>query len=873
MLALRSIGAELEHDLSFGVVRQLFSRFLSDLSPEELDLLLRGPAGFARPILLPVTDASPSLGDPLFGLWQLVQRMVERRPILLAIDDLQWIDDASGQFVDYLARRIADEPILLITASRPTEPGTDLDPLRSQSRLLTTIRPAALSGPGIAHLMTAMAGTSPSTDEVDAVKRVTGGVPFLVEEVTRAASESSPTERADMIGRIAPESVGREVLRRLRRLPAGAVALAEAVAVFPAGASLTDAASVAGIGTASAATYADQLVGASVLAVGDRLKFAHPVMRAALYDQLGSFRRRQGHARAAVVLRERHADVEEIAAHLLAGEPAGDPHAVEFLERSADRAEASGALGAAVRYLARALDEPPPADRIVHLRHRLGKLEALIGSATAEATLERALSDATDPAERVAIALDLAALLSAAADPDRAVETLLQVQPLAEAAGRESALTVNAMLAIVAWQSSEYGETYARVVDALPVDVDGATPGERLALTQIAARMFDRCAPYQQTLATIRRAIGPGAAGPMVAGVDLADPLALLTACGGVDEAETICLRRQDQARATGHDSRYALAQVGLARIALARGRIRDAEATARLGLELPGAQAADRDSFAFVMALICLLQGSLDEAEHWLAGNIFETRAVLGRWVGQVDLARGNLETAIASFERAWSALQERGSINPAESLFLADLVDALWRSNRHTEAMDLATGYLARSEQFGEPRPLGVANMILGRLQRGSAGIPFLERSVAILAASPYGLDGARSHLELGIALRRANQRANAREHLRHALDFAEREGVVAMADRAREELAASGARLRRTRVSGLDALTPSEARITRLAADGMTNREIAGHLFLTVKTVEMHLGNAFGKLGVGSRRELPALLSGAGPGSAGA
>jgi DNA-binding CsgD family transcriptional regulator len=813
----------------------------------------------------------PNVGDPLFGLAHLLLGVAGRRPILLTVDDLHWIDTASGQFVQYLARRIAGEPILLIAASRPTEPGAGLDLLPSQSRLLTTIRPAALSERGIANLVTATSGAQASAEEIGAIRRVTDGVPFLVEEVARAVAEYPPEERPTVIDRIAPESIGREVLGRVQRLPYGAVAMAEAVALFPAGATLADSAAVAGVGLGSASAYADLLVNASVLAPGERLMFAHPVMRAAVYDQLGSFRRRRGHARAAVVLRERSGDIEEIAAHLIAGEPSGDANAVEILVRCADRAEASGAPGAAARYLERALNEPPAADGVVQLRHRLGKFEALTGSLSAEATLERALAEATDPGQRVVIALDLAAVLSGTAQPDRAVETLLQVRSLADVVGRESTLMVTAMLAMVAWQSSDYGETYAGVVDALPDDLAGETPGERLALTQVAARMFDRCAPYQQTLATMRKAIGPDGAPPMVAGVDLGDPVSLLAACGAIDEAESLCLRRQDQARSTGRDSWYALAQVALAKIALIRGEIRDAEATARLGSELAGAQAADRASFAGVMASVCLLQGALDNAERWLAMNISGTRALLGRWQGQVDLARGKVDVAIAALERAWSALAQRGSINPAESMFLADLVDALWRSNRHDEAVDLAQGFLARSEEFGEARPLGVANMVLGRLQPGEAGIAYLERSVAILTPTSYRLDEARSRLELGAALRRANHRTSARSHLRRVLDYADRQGLVPMAGQAREELAASGARIHRTTLSGLDALTPSEARITRLAASGMTNREIAGHLFLTIKTVEMHLGNSFGKLGVGSRRELPTMLAGAGQESA--
>ena len=146
---------------------------------------------------------------------------------------------------------------------------------------------------------------------------------------------------------------------------------------------------------------------------------------------------------------------------------------------------------------------------------------------------------------------------------------------------------------------------------------------------------------------------------------------------------------------------------------------------------------------------------------------------------------------------------------------------------------------------------------------IRGGDEGLELLREAVAELERSPAKRELAVSLVELGAALRRRGERVAAREPLRRALDLADAGGLVAIAARAREELTVSGARVRRPALTGLDSLTPSERRIADLAARGLSNPEIAQTLFVTVKTVEMHLGNAYRKLDIHSRRELAALI----------
>jgi DNA-binding CsgD family transcriptional regulator len=158
-------------------------------------------------------------------------------------------------------------------------------------------------------------------------------------------------------------------------------------------------------------------------------------------------------------------------------------------------------------------------------------------------------------------------------------------------------------------------------------------------------------------------------------------------------------------------------------------------------------------------------------------------------------------------------------------------------------------------------------VALRAAGLVEDGSRGIELLRQSVGVLKSSAARLEHARAMADLGAALRRAGQRADSREILRTALDLAHRCGALALTERTHTELVAAGGRPRRLILSGLDSLTPSERRVAQLAAAGLSNREIAQHLFITTRTVEGHLTHTYQKLAIASREQLPAALAGHG------
>ena len=162
-------------------------------------------------------------------------------------------------------------------------------------------------------------------------------------------------------------------------------------------------------------------------------------------------------------------------------------------------------------------------------------------------------------------------------------------------------------------------------------------------------------------------------------------------------------------------------------------------------------------------------------------------------------------------------------------------------------------------RARHFGAPWALGMALRAAGTVEQGQRGVELLREAIAVLEPSVCWLEHAHALVELGATLRRANRRAEARPHLRAALEIATRCGAVPLADRARGELAATGARPRRVMLAGVEALTASERRVAELAAAGRSNTELAQQLFVTRKTVESHLGHVYQKLDINSRDQL--------------
>jgi DNA-binding NarL/FixJ family response regulator len=303
------------------------------------------------------------------------------------------------------------------------------------------------------------------------------------------------------------------------------------------------------------------------------------------------------------------------------------------------------------------------------------------------------------------------------------------------------------------------------------------------------------------------------------------------------------------------------------------QGRVADAEADCSLALDLEG-EARGAHPLSQAARAAAALAAIARDAD---TGELRRIEAMLGEEPDPDALpfhlvlhARGVLRVHLGDLEPGIADLLECGRVsldwnqtNPSVVPWRSDAALALARAGDDARAQELAGEELELAEAFGARRAIGIAERAVALVGADADRVAGLERAVATLERSPARLEEARARLDLATARRRAGDRAAARTAAVAAQDQAAACGAPALVRRARDEALAAGARPRRVALRGVDALTPAELRVARRAAAGSSNREIAEDLFVTVKTVEMHLAKCYDKLSVRSRSQLPQAL----------
>jgi DNA-binding NarL/FixJ family response regulator len=870
---LRARGDELEAGLPFGVVRQLFEGRLAPAAGEESDAAFAGAAALARPLLVPGAD--PEAADAAAfrrGLYWLTANLSAEVPLALVVDDLHWADEQSLEWLAYLARRLEGLPVVVLAASRQAEGershliGSLLD---GQGTLLT---PQPLSRDAVGRLLHELSGSEPDPGFAAACMDATGGNPFLLRELALAAMREGVPSSAPAalgLGGLAPATVARAVLVRVARLPPAAATLARSVAVLGRDVPLDLAAEHAELEPGEAADAADALAAAYVLGSERLLTFIHPIVRAAIEEEMPPTRRRAAHARAAHVLRERGEGAERVAAHLMIADPAGSAEAVATLREAAARARERGAGLIAVTYFTRALEEGPVgADRATLLRE-LGSTAASAADPRALDWLAEAYETATDPAERGRTALARGRALFQAGRMDEAFEAI---------DGAEADLG-DAERGIVARLEAELIST-ARLDPRLrPLVPERIERLERLAAGDpFARRLLVGQRSYEAALAGEPAGSAAAMAREALQGDQLLEELGpedatvhtainTLAITERLEESRDAFDKVIALARHRGSALGFTIASCFRAQTFYRRGEVRRAEADARAAIEVADAEGWGLGIPAARAFLVYALveRGELEEAEETLAAlgedipDVVMFDPVLDAR-GRVRIAAGRLEDGVTDMLACGERQERWGAHNPSVIPWRSMAAEGLLRAGRVDEAQPLADEEVALARAAEGPRALGMALRVAG-LVHGDQEL--LEEAVATLEPGPSPLETARAQAALGAMLRRRGSPKVARGHLKAALDGADRAGASALADEARAELIASGGRPRRARLSGPDALTASELRVATLAAAGSTNREIAQALFVTVKTVESHLAGAFRKLEISSRSELGSAL----------
>jgi DNA-binding NarL/FixJ family response regulator len=886
---LAARATELEAHVAFGVVRQLLDPLMLAVAEPERERLFNGAARLARAVL---GGGEPDVGSPdadrystINGLFWLTGTLARDLPLALVVDDVQWADEPSLEFLSFAARRVDGLPLLLVAASRPAQesPG-HLSTALLTDPAATVLRPAPLSRASVEELVGGSVGANADADFATACLDATRGNPFLLAELLREvrAQRLPPTaDEARRVGSLAPGGVSAIVEMRLARMPEGASQLAEAVAVLGDRSPAALAARLAALEHAPAAAAETALVRAGILEVREGLGFTHPLVRATVLHRISPTRRARLHAHAVALLGERGAEPEELATHLLHVEPAGDQRTVASLRAAAARAAGRGVPATAASYLERALAEPPGEELRYAVLTELGSAEARAGLGKATEHLRRAVEAARDPAERAHAAIELARALKFGGDAVHAVDVLEALDPDLGALDGELRELVNLEHVGLAYISEEARARLRNRIEALRDP--GGPPRSRLEAFVLAGRAFDAAAGGQLPVAEAGELAARATAGDLLP-IDAMDGgYGMLIAAVAtmwadrLDAASRMNARMLSEARRRGSVIVRTAAGSMQALVNWRRGRIPDAAADAAMALDL-GQKAHGTDALLTaaraVSALVALARGAAAEDLARIEAEILEGSDPDALPYHLVLHARGLLRVARGDLDRGTSDLLECGrvsvawgSTNPTTVAWRSDAALALLRAGDRERARQLAAEELELAERFGAKRAIGLAQRAVALVAEDAAMVPGLERAVATLADSPAPLALAVTTADLAAAQRRAGARSAAREAAARAQELAMSCGATALARRALEEALAAGARPRRVARRGVDSLTPAELRVAQRAAEGSTNREIAEDLFVTTKTVEMHLANAYGKLGIRSRTQLAEALRGRG------
>jgi DNA-binding CsgD family transcriptional regulator len=881
MMVLEASGSQLEQELGFGVVRALLEGVLVKASSARRRSLLAGAAGLAEPVLLPsAADRAPVAAEPasvLHGLYWVVSNLADRDPLMLVVDDAHWADRPSLQFLAYLARRRSGLSLLVVAAMRPHEPGGygELVSALSEDSTSMVLAPAPLSEAAVGRLVAERFAPRASREFVVACHAATGGNPFLVGELITALSSdrlAATADNASRVGLMGPQTVSRAVLARVARVGAEAAALTEAVAVFGGRGEVRHVAALAGADHGAAVCTLDALSQIGVIRSSRPLRFVHPLVHAAVYEAIPPGRRSRMHTDAARLLAAEQAGPDWVALHLLNAEPAGEQWVVDALCVAAKAESVRGAPDQAALYLLRALDEPPTPSTRGSVLLQLGAAELLARDRAATDHLAQALVAANDPDDRREIALLLG---RAAVSSGRLVDARKLLGPVIEQEG-EAQPSVVARLEAYRSVAGVWDPRFAAELESdlprLRALAERGGEGGKSLLLLIAFRSAFEGSRRDDVMALVERGLDHGRliATESAEAIEITWAVRALTFIDELDSADRVVDQMFADSRERGSVMGYASASAWRAAIALRRGLVTSADVDARAAVELVAAHGLHfiaPHAYSF-LGEVLIEQGELEEAAALL------DRADLGQMLGtrpearflntraRSHLARGDREAAIADL-RICQAQESFGFRNPNVLAWRSTLALAL-RETARAEALDLLDLELDQARKIGQPRAIGVALRAHGLLATGKAQVSLLTDAVAALEACPSQLEQAHALTELGAALRRASRRNEARQVLARALDLAAGCGARALAARAREELLITGARPRRERLHGVQALTASERRVAQLAATGMTNRDIAQTLFVTSKAVAQHLTHAYQKLNITGRDQLTAALA---------
>ncbi|MGW0710688.1 helix-turn-helix transcriptional regulator [Streptomyces sp. NPDC002643] len=875
-LVLHARGNEFEASFALGAVAQLIESAIED--PSGGDLSARLHASRIAHLLhgeLPDDAHAAEWHALLHELHRVFLDLAGDRRLVLVVDDAQLADLPSLRFLSYLAARVGRSPIVLTVAVEPRGPGPAADLLGAvvTSFESTVLRPAPLSLRALEQMVAETVGGPDPLALARSLFEATYGNPMLVRAVLDEAATGPGRPAGPGLDRLtarAPRGLIRWIIRKLRSLPETSLELAQAVAVLgratePWLVERTTGRADTGFDRALAA-----LIDTEILVDGPVLRFTHPLVRTAVQDSTPLVTRGRLHARAAQALATTGASPEQIAGHLLEAPAQADQRTVRSLLDAAAAATARGEPDT-VSYLRRALREPPADRNLPMVLSRLGTAELSVDHEAAAAHLREALEHTSDADARGTVARDLAWALAAGSRFEEAVtvlaDTIIEL-PTSDAVVADLHDALSWIGRLSPGARDLHRQRLAQIRErtagtSFPGNVHGLL--EHLWNGTDARRMADSADRLlRQTGLPTENGVGWGAA--LTASWSLA-------LCDRLPEAHRALRTVTDESRRRGVHL-FHLDHCLLAYVELQLGQVSAAAELAATALE--ASESAGRPTIAQPIAAAALVESLIELGELERATTELSDRELLHgesdtsvhlpllRARGRLRVALGQTDAGVADLLRGRGLDAELGPAAGSVGLW-TPLITALHRGGRVREAQELGEEELARAHTFGAARPLAVVLRTLAATSDPDRALRLLDEAVDLLDGSPALLERARTLYVHGRLLGRAGKTSTARGQLRLAVELAGECGAYALHNRAREELLSLEAPARGPgrRKRSPSALTPSEERVAALAAEGLSNRDISQTLFVTVKTVEWHLTQAYRKLGIVSREDLARAL----------
>ena len=874
---LEARGSELEQPFAFGIVRQLLEPMIGE-APGSADLFA-GAAGPAARLFEPDEPQSPGAEvgfEALHSLYWLVVNLADRAPLLVSVDDCQWVDRDSLRFLAYLAQRIEGIQVAMLLAGRRPDPADDGGSLWAQvaSRPEAgVLHPRPLSESASVALARERLGAEAAEEFCRACHRATGGNPLFLRELLSALDAAGVVPSAGAaseVQEVGPAAVSRFVLHRLATLGPAASELARAVAVLGDDSEPQLAGRMSGLSEDAARAAADDLVRADIFVGVERLGFVHPIVRAALYEDLAPGERQTRHAAAAEALAQEGASPERVTAHLLLTAATGDGRRVEMLRSAARVAARRGAPGAAAARLRRALAESPGERERAEILTELGGFEvASMQFEAAEEHLHSALTSGVEPMIRAdaASTLGRCAIASGGRSAEASADALASLADQLRPLDPERSLELRAELLMVTVAVPRMRVGLAAHLQRFRDQAAGHPGFEAVARIHTAQEQLLRGGSAVAAMDEVEAALAVGL--PPAAATNAAF-LALWTLELG--ERYDLALRlfgaALEGARREGHATRQGLIHGRRAAIALAQGSLPDAQVEAETGLLL-----VEEPHFALLQLLsvaivVHIERGALAAAEELAqtgeALGIAEDRLYVDQYLiarGRLRIAQGHVREGVADL--MWCGERLEAYEQPWWSHWKAFAAPALASLGDSQTAARLAREQLTVARRVGAPGALGRSLRSAGLAIGADEGLALLEEAVSVLERSSARLELAHALANLGTELGRVGRRREGRDAQRRAIQLAEECGALALAESARAELHAGPGRRPRAELTGPGALTAAELRVCRQVAEGLTNREVAQALFVTEKTIERHLSSAYQKLGIRSRFQLQAAI----------